>query len=412
MPRKPVNLDGQRFGSLTVEYTTDQRNSYGRLLYLCRCDCGNTRLATAQNLKRGEITRCKTCQGRLRMKDLKGQRFGKLTAIQPTDAPTAKCTTYKWLCVCDCGNVVTASVNALTTGKTKSCGCAHNIKSLYVDGTAPCKLSENEHPRKTNTSGRTGVWFDQRKQLWCAELVFRKKKYFLGRFASFDDAVKAREKAEKKYFRKFLKKHSKKHETKNSTDTKLHPLITKTCGGLKVLALIEKRPRMESRFLCECTHCGKFINRSESTIRKPAESCGCLRKHNPMDGSRTITKVCPICEKPFQSLESQNKKFCSRKCFTKYRSENKQNNAKLWRFVSPDGTIYECQDLKKWARENYRLIDPDTGNVERTATNFANGMSIVKRSLRFPNGNFKAKAYQYKGWKLLNQPEELGEKKF
>lgn len=54
MPRKPANLDGKRFGSLTVEHITDQRNSYGRLLYICRCDCGNTRLATAANLKRGE----------------------------------------------------------------------------------------------------------------------------------------------------------------------------------------------------------------------------------------------------------------------------------------------------------------------------------------------------------------------
>lgn len=155
MPRKPANLDGKRFGSLTVEHITDQRNSYGRLLYICRCDCGNTRLATAANLKRGEITRCEACQGKSRMKDLTGQRFGKLVAIKPADPPTAKRTTYKWLCVCDCGNVVSVSVNALTTRKTKSCSCvqADNIKSLYVGGTAPCKLNEKENPEKRTPVG-------------------------------------------------------------------------------------------------------------------------------------------------------------------------------------------------------------------------------------------------------------------
>lgn len=402
MPRKPVNLDGQRFGSLTVEYTTDQRNSYGRLLYLCRCDCGNTRLATAQNLKRGEITRCETCQGRLRMKDLKGQRFGKLTAIQPTDAPTAKCTTYKWLCVCDCGNMVTASVNALTTGKTKSCGCAHNIKSLYVDGTAPCKLSENEHPRKTNTSGRTGVWFDQRKQLWCAELVFRKKKYFLGRFASFDDAVKAREKAEEKYFKKFLKKQKKKQDTKEITTTnaKPHPLLNKTCGGLKVLGLIEKRPRLASRFLCQCIHCRKIVDRCEGTLRRTPKSCGCTRIHKPKNKSRALDKICPICGKSFQG-KSAEQKFCSVECFMKHRTLHTRNNAKFWRFESPDGTIYECLNLNKWARENYQLIDPDTKNADRTVRNFVNGIYTIHRSVNHPDGKFRAKAYQYKGWKLL-----------
>ena len=55
MARKPENLDGKRFNMLTVECITDQRNSYGRILYKCRCDCGGEKLATAANLKKGEV---------------------------------------------------------------------------------------------------------------------------------------------------------------------------------------------------------------------------------------------------------------------------------------------------------------------------------------------------------------------
>lgn len=410
MPRKPMNLDGQRFGSLTVEHITDQRNSYDRLLYLCHCDCGNTRLATAANLKRGEITRCEACQGKTHMKNLTGQRFGKLVAIKPTEPPTSKCTTYKWMCVCDCGNVSTVSANALTTGKTKSCGCAQaDIKSLYVCGTAPCKLKEKENPRKTNTSGRTGVWFDQSKQLWCAELMFRGKKHFLGRYALFEDAVKAREKAEEKYFEKFLKKQAKKKSKKQESneslpDAKIARYVGKTLGGLKVLGMIEKQPRFASKFLCECTACGKIIVRKEGALRKPPSSCGCVKK-SIARGSRTEIRTCQVCGKTFSTYATQDKKFCSRECYEQSR-KSRQTNEKLWRIKSPGGQIYEIENLYRWARENWRLIDPETTDIERTIYNFANGLYNVNRSIERPNEKFRSKAYQYKGWKVILSKEE------
>ena len=60
MPRKPdLSIIGQTYNSLTVLSYTDQRNSYGRGLYLCRCLlCGGERLATRANLLRGEIKDC------------------------------------------------------------------------------------------------------------------------------------------------------------------------------------------------------------------------------------------------------------------------------------------------------------------------------------------------------------------
>lgn len=98
------------------------------------------------------------------------------------------------------------NVNALTTGNTKSCGCykIEKLKSLYQDGTAPCKLSESKNPRKSNKSGTTGVWYDSTRGLWTAEIMFRNKKYMIGRYSEKVDAVEARKKAEERLFGEYL----------------------------------------------------------------------------------------------------------------------------------------------------------------------------------------------------------------
>lgn len=54
------------------------------------------------------------------VKDLTGQRFGKLTVI---GIGTRKNNAIVWECQCDCGNVTTVRGSNLTSGLTKSCGC-------------------------------------------------------------------------------------------------------------------------------------------------------------------------------------------------------------------------------------------------------------------------------------------------
>lgn len=57
-------------------------------------------------------------------RDLKNQRFGKLIAIRPT--PERKSGSVVWLCVCDCGNEKLATAQNLSRGDAKSCGCSTN----------------------------------------------------------------------------------------------------------------------------------------------------------------------------------------------------------------------------------------------------------------------------------------------
>lgn len=207
MPRKLADLNGTRYGMLTVEELTDQRNGYGRLLYRCRCDCGGERMATRANLERGEITSCGCLSHRVR-KDLTGQRFGRLLVVSVASPPVdRKNTTYTWRCMCDCGKTVEVSTNSLTKGTTRSCGCLQReaVKALYIDNTAPCKLSESKHPRSTNTSGITGVWWNRARGKWQAEIMFRGKKHYLGRFSSREEAAAARAEAEERLFGPYIK---------------------------------------------------------------------------------------------------------------------------------------------------------------------------------------------------------------
>jgi len=68
------NLKGQKFGRLLVLKPTEKRSGTS-VVWLCRCDCGNIREATAQTLKRKKIKSCGCLQKEIgrkaRLKNLK-----------------------------------------------------------------------------------------------------------------------------------------------------------------------------------------------------------------------------------------------------------------------------------------------------------------------------------------------------
>lgn len=205
MPRKPdLSMIGKVYNNLRVDKLTDRRNTYNRLLYECTClICGRKRDVTKQNLQKGGV---KDCGYHKKYNDIAGQKFGKLTAlylIEKTKPTKAK--SKLWHCKCDCGNECDVHYHNLKSGETQSCGCLQisKVKSLYIAGTAPCKL-DGSRIRSTNTSGVTGVSYDKSRNLWAAEIMFKHKKYHLGRYAKKEDAIAARKTAEEEIFGDFL----------------------------------------------------------------------------------------------------------------------------------------------------------------------------------------------------------------
>jgi hypothetical protein len=63
-----------------------------------------------------------------RVKDLTGQRFGRLTVVEKATITHAK--NSRWLCHCDCGNETCVERPHLIGGCTRSCGCVRNEQRI------------------------------------------------------------------------------------------------------------------------------------------------------------------------------------------------------------------------------------------------------------------------------------------
>lgn len=121
------DIIGNKYGKLTVLEITNKTSEKGtNLYYKCKCECGNITYVTGNNLKLGNIISC----GCIHSPDLTGQRFGKLVALEKTNEKSGN--SYKWKCLCDCGNITYVSHNTLSMGNTKSCGCIVSIGEAKI----------------------------------------------------------------------------------------------------------------------------------------------------------------------------------------------------------------------------------------------------------------------------------------
>ena len=132
--------------------------------------------------------------------DLTGQRFGRLTVLEATENVGGR---TAWKCLRDCGKEVVVKSYHLRNGHVRSCGCARIGCLTYVDGTC-VELLRAKTVRRNNTSGVPGVDWRASKHSWRAAICFKGKRYYLGSYARFEDAVKARKRGEEELHDKFL----------------------------------------------------------------------------------------------------------------------------------------------------------------------------------------------------------------
>ena len=195
------DLIGKRFGKLIVlEKSHNRRNR--QALWVCQCDCGNLCEKPTGQLNSGFATSC-GCSWRQPAVH-KGDRFGRLVAVRPTDKRSARAVI--WECLCDCGKTVFVRTTSLTTGHTTSCGCVkqeldeeRNICDILTYTNDTCiEFAKGISKPRPNTSADTGVrgvilLKDGKYQ---AQITFRKKRYYLGRYSRLEDAIEIRRKAE------------------------------------------------------------------------------------------------------------------------------------------------------------------------------------------------------------------------
>ena len=190
------DLTGMRFGKLVCIEPTERRGYHGGTIWLCKCDCGNECYAVSVQLTSGYKKSC-GCLSYPPLKDFVGKKFGQLTVVAYEKKEKGH---HFWRCSCSCGNETVVSQSQLQIGKTQSCGCikleATREGLKLIDGTSITVLEGIKKRSKSNTSGRIGVYYIKSNNKWAAHIEFKGKRYWLGSYSKYEDAVKAREKGE------------------------------------------------------------------------------------------------------------------------------------------------------------------------------------------------------------------------
>ena len=141
--RHAADLLGKRCGNMTVIEKTDERFN-GNVVWLCKCDCGNTFAASTQRIIHKNLSHCfdEKCpykdetvpqtkqethrQRKGGMDDITGKRFGRLTVVEKTGVRMGR--NLEWYCQCECGKQMKCYAYALLDGKVTECkSCQRGI---------------------------------------------------------------------------------------------------------------------------------------------------------------------------------------------------------------------------------------------------------------------------------------------
>ena len=123
---KIQDLSGQKFNLLTVLSLAQERGPNRAAKWICQCDCGNIITVNRGDLIRTDGKATKSCGCLKNEKDLTNQRFGKLVALYKNE-------NKKWVCQCDCGKYICVNTQDLTrtdNKATKSCGCSRSVNEI------------------------------------------------------------------------------------------------------------------------------------------------------------------------------------------------------------------------------------------------------------------------------------------
>ncbi len=147
------------------------------------CGCYKDKIFIENNKKRQTL-------------DLTNKQFGKLTAIQPTNK--RKDQRVVWLCKCECGNYIEVDSHSLQEGKTTSCGCLRSqgeyiISTILKNNNIPfivqasfntCRFPDNNYLARFDFyidnkylieyDGQQHFWFKDNPHTWNNESNYKK----------------------------------------------------------------------------------------------------------------------------------------------------------------------------------------------------------------------------------------------
>lgn len=195
---KKNDLKGNVYGRLTVLGDDGTRTKTSKVLWRCRCDCGNEVHVLGSNLKRGLTKSCGCLNSekrRERFKDLTGAETENFKII---DKACSKNQRVWWNCICKhCGRSVILNNNLID--HQASCGCRRGASKAYMDSIRDPESLKSTRPTAKSTTGVRGVYFNKRKGSYQAFINVDKKPKYLGSSKSLEEAARMRREAEEEY---------------------------------------------------------------------------------------------------------------------------------------------------------------------------------------------------------------------
>lgn len=216
---------GKRFGNLTVveEIRKVYKNNAIRYFYKCQCDCGNTKTASRQNLQQGKVLMCDNCKFQNQY-DLSSEQYGVgfssnggIFYFDKDDFDKIK--KYRWYTT-DAGYIRThidekhsIFMHSLIYGDKDKMDIDHINRVKFDNRKENLREANrgenviNRDPISSNSSGVTGVYWNQNAQKWQATITKDGVNHYLGIYIDFNDAVNARKMAEVYYFGEYSYKY-------------------------------------------------------------------------------------------------------------------------------------------------------------------------------------------------------------
>ena len=248
-----------------------------------------------------------------KIKDITGQRFGRLVVIRRNGISKDK--RAKWLCKCDCGNEISVIGKSLRNGNTKSCGCLQ--KELASENLRKGTLEswQNEEKRKRMTEGAS----KGSKSRWSNEESRQKHHEMMKERWQNEDYRKEREEV----YRNMMKErwqdeeYSKAHSGKNHS--RYNPNLTEEeredRRNNPKYREWQYRVKEEANFTCDC--CGD--NRGGNLVSHHLNCHKCYKEQRyDLDNGVCL---CEKCHNEFHCWMGGYDKKCSKEDYYKWREE-------------------------------------------------------------------------------------------
>ena len=126
----------------------------------------------------------------------KGDKFGLLTAIEPTDKPVVK--GVAWLCKCDCGNYIEIASYLLYREDVHSCGCLRKeiakekLKKIHPMLFEKIRSATIDTPATTRSgTGIRNIFYRESKGFYVLTIERKGIKY-LQNFKTLEEALEVK----------------------------------------------------------------------------------------------------------------------------------------------------------------------------------------------------------------------------